>query len=326
MRKSPFVKHIATIVALYGFSMPAVAAEIVLDIATAYPDSSFHVQNLKQFADDIAGSTKGSLKLRIHAGGSLLKAPEILQSVMSGKVAGGEVFGPSLSGLHSVFGLDATPFLATTYPKARKMWKAVERTVEECLAKEGLTLLMSVPWPPQGLFSARAINTPKEFEALAMRENSPPVKRLAELLGAKPVRIETPELSAASKDGRINLVFTSAAQGIDTKIYESLPYFYQVNAWLPRNILFVNTQTFLTLSKEHQLTLIKLAGRAEERGWAMSEKFAQSSTETLSRSSAKFSKLPPLVQTKIERAGNQIARDALRGEPALLGLMMDIIN
>lgn len=304
-----------------------VHAQSTLDVATAYPDSSFHVQNLKQLAQEVADATQGSLKLQIHPSGTLLKAPDILPAVTSGKVAAGEVFGPSLSGINGVFGLDATPFLATDYIKARKMWKTVERTVDAQLTKQGLTLLMSVPWPPQGLFSAKPITKPKDLEGRLMRENSPPVKRFAELINAKPVRVETPDLATSAKDSRIDMVFTSAAQGIDTRLYESMPYFYRANAWLPRNLVVVNSAVFAKLSKAHQLSLIKLAGRAEERGWQMSEKFAQISTDALAKAGAKVQPLIPIVQTRLERVGNQIARESLRaGDPALLALMMEYLN
>ena len=303
------------------------AAQTVIDIATGYPDSSFHVQNLRQFAQEVTEASRGELRVEVHAAGSKLKAPEILQGVISGRVAAGEVFGPSLSGIHGVFGLDAIPFLATDYVKARKMWKTVERTVEAELAKKGLTLLMSVPWPPQGLFSTRPIATPKDAVGLIMRENSPPVKRLAELIQATPLRVETPDLANAAKERRIEMVFTSAAQGIDTRLYEPMPYFYRANAWLPRNVVMINSASFAKLTKAQQLSLTKLAGRAEERGWLMSEKFAQTSTEALAKAGAKVQPLSLQVQSRLERAGNQIAREALKaGDPALLSMMMELLN
>ncbi len=297
------------------------AQTTTIDIASPYPEGNFHVLNLQQFAQDVGAATGGAVEVKVHPNGSLAKAADIRKAVTDGKVAAGEVFGPSLSSLHGVFGLDAIPFFVTNYTAARKLWKASETMVQNKLANEGLTLLMSVPWPPQGLFAGKPIVTPKDLEGLTMRENSPPLKRLAELVAAKPVRVETPDLAATAKDGKLDLVFTSAAQGMDTKLAASLSHYYVANAWLPRNVVFINTRAFKALPVEHQQTITRLAGRAEERGWAMSEEFAQSTTKALEKSGAKVAPLMPEVRSRLERMGNQIASEVLKaGDPELWSL------
>jgi TRAP-type transport system periplasmic protein len=299
----------------------AAQATTTLDIATAYPEGNFHVLNLQQFAQDVEAATRGAVKVKVHPGGTLAKAPDIRKAVTEGRIAAGEVFGPSLSSLHGVFGLDGIPFFATNYTAARKLWKASEAMVISKLDGEGLTLLMSVPWPPQGLFAAKPITIPKDLVGLWMRENSPPLKRLAELIDAKPVRVETPELAAAAKEGKLDLVFTSAAQGIDTKLAQSLKHYYLANAWLPRNVVFINSKTLAALPKEQQQTILDLAKRAETRGWAASEAFAESSTKALQQAGALVSPLPAEVKSRLERMGNQVASEVLKsGDPELWAL------
>jgi TRAP-type C4-dicarboxylate transport system substrate-binding protein len=168
--------------------------------------------------------------VQIHSGGSLIKAPDVRQSVIDGKVAAGEVFGPSLAPVHPVFALDAIPFLATNYPSARRLWNLARPLAEKKAIGQGFAVLYSVPWPPQGMFSSKEIRTVGDLQAMNMRENSPSVKKLAESLGAKPVLVETPDLVSAVNSDKVSLVFTSAAQGVDTKMWEKLPWFYQTNA------------------------------------------------------------------------------------------------
>jgi TRAP-type C4-dicarboxylate transport system substrate-binding protein len=305
-----------------GLAAAPARAAAVLDLATAYPDTNFHVQNERQFAAEVADATAGAVQIRVQAGGSRLKAPDVLAGVKSGQVAMGEVFGPSLGAIHGVFGLDAVPFIVTTYGAARKLWNTVERLVRDTLAAQGLVLLASVPWPPQGLFCARPIGAADDLKGLRLRENSPPVKRLAELLQAEPVRVETPELAAAARAGRINAVFTSAAQGIDTELYQSMPYFHEANAWLPRNLIVANPKALESLGAEHRTTLVRLAARAEERGWGLSERFSQTSTQALAKAGAKIAPLPSPVRTRLDRLGIQVARETVsKGDPALLALM-----
>lgn len=289
-------------------------AQVPLDLATAYPAGNFHVRNLVRLSSELGEATAGKLAVRVHPGGSLVAGPDIRGAVQSGKVACGEVFGPSLASMHGTFALDAVPFLATTYASARKLWDTVRETCVGELAKQGLTLLFSVPWPPQGLFSAVPLTLASDLQGLRMRENSPPVKRLAELAGMVPVRVETPELAAAAAERRIDLVFTSAAQGLDTQLHESLPYYYEVNAWLPRNVVFMHRATHERLPAAQREALAKVARQAEERGWAASASFARSTTETLVKlRGVKLGSLTPNVRLRLERVGNQIAGETLRG-------------
>ena len=50
-----------------------------------------------------------------------------------------------------------------------------------------------------------------------------------------------------------------------------MKYFYDVNAWLPRNALVVNTKAFDALDKPTQAAVVKAAKEAGERGWKTSE-------------------------------------------------------
>jgi TRAP-type transport system periplasmic protein len=308
--------------ALAIFSVGVAYAETKWDVVTGYPETSFHVKNLRQFAQELSEATGGQLQLTVHPGGSLVKAPDIRKAVSDGKAAVGEVFGPSMSAVHGVFGLDAIPFLATDYKSARSLWKQVEPLAARKLNDQGYTLLMSVPWPPQGIFASRELKSVRDLEGLRMRENSPPVKRLAELAGAKPVRVETPDLATSAKAGNLDLVFTSAAQGLDTKLTESMPYFYQANAWLPRNFVFVSTAAYSKLTPQQQAAVQRTAGRAEERGWQLSEQSVKTNMADLAKAGAKIAPLPEAVKTKLDRLGTQIARETLQqADPELMGLV-----
>ena len=57
----------------------------------------------------------------------------------------------------SVYGIDSIPFLATSYDDAHRLYDAQKPYLEKELAKEGLVLLFSVPWPPQGIYAKREI-------------------------------------------------------------------------------------------------------------------------------------------------------------------------
>lgn len=302
-------------------------AQVKWDLATGYPESSFHVKNLREFAKDVEARTNGKVNITIHPGGTLIKAPDVRQSVIDGKVAAGEVFGPSLSAIHPVFGLDAIPFLATTYPAARKLWNLARPLTEKKAAGQGFAMLYSVPWPPQGMFSSKEIRTISDLQSMNMRENSPSVKKLAESLGAKPVLVETPDLVSAVQSEKVSLVFTSAAQGVDTKMWEKLPWFYQTNAWLPRNAVIINKKALDALAPEQRDAVIRAAGAAEERGWLMSEQNAKDTLKALKDNGAKIGLMDGSVRSRLDKTGTALSGDALkRADPELLQVLSSYIS
>ncbi len=292
------------------------------DLATGYPESSFHVKNLREFAADVAARTSGQMVITVHAADSFIKTPEIRQSVISGKIAVGEVFGPSLGSIHPVFALDAVPFLSTSYPQSKKLWNLARPLAEKKAVEQGFSLLYSVPWPPQGLFTNKEIKAASDLKGVPMRENSPYVKRLAEVLEAEAVRVETPELASAVKSGKVKAVFTSAAQGVDTKMWETLQWFYPLNAWLPRNAVIVNRSQLDALPPALRDHVLRAAAAAEERGWAMSAQNAADTLQTLKTNGVKIGVPTGGVRTRLDKAAGVMTSDVLkRSDAETMGIL-----
>ena len=147
---SIFVRSFAGLV-LAGALATAAQAQTKWDMPTPYPDGNFHTRNVIEFAADVDKATKGSLKIAVHSAGSLIKHAEIKRSVRQGTTPIGEMLESLASNEAPVYGLDSVPFLATGYDASRKLYAAQKPFLEKQLASEGLMLLYSIPWPPQGL-------------------------------------------------------------------------------------------------------------------------------------------------------------------------------
>src|SRR5215207_10663677 len=110
-------------VALSFAALPA-AAQTKWNLPAAYPADNPHSVNLLAFAKDVATATGDKLQITVHPAASLFKAPEIKRAVATGQAQAGEV----LISLHEnedpLFGIDVIPFLATSYPSAKKLWAA----------------------------------------------------------------------------------------------------------------------------------------------------------------------------------------------------------
>jgi TRAP-type C4-dicarboxylate transport system substrate-binding protein len=249
----------------------AALAQVKWDMPTPYPATNFHTENIAQFVGDVDKATAGKLKITVHSNASLFKANEIKRAVQGGQAQIGEILISGYSNEDPLYGVDSVPFLATSYADADKLWKASKKALEERFAKQGLMILYSVPWPPQGIYSSKPLNSVADMKGLKMRTYNPYTSRIAELAGAQPVTIQVAELAQAFATGAVNANITSGATGYDTKAWEVVKNYYDTQAWLPKNIVFVNKAAFDALDRPTQQALLKAAADAEARGWKTSE-------------------------------------------------------
>ena len=95
------------------------AAQTKWDMPTPYPATNFHTENIVQFAADVEKATGGKLKITVHPGASLFKAPEIKRAVQGGQAQIGEILISGYSNEDPIFGVDSVPFLATELRRRR---------------------------------------------------------------------------------------------------------------------------------------------------------------------------------------------------------------
>jgi len=112
------------------------------DMPTPYGDSNFHTANIRQFADDVRDATNGELNITVHSSGSLIKHPEIKNSVRRGLVPVGELIMSRLANEDPLFEVDSVPYLASNYDQAWTLWQASKDVLAERLESQRLKLLV----------------------------------------------------------------------------------------------------------------------------------------------------------------------------------------
>ena len=264
-------RMLATAAAAVVLAAGAAGAQTKWDVPTAYPATNFHTENLAQFAKDVDAATGGKLKLQIHAGASLFKAPEIKRAVQGGQAQAGEILLVNFENENALYGADGVPFLATSYADATKLWKAQKPMIAALLEKQGMAVLYAVPWPPQGIYSKKPLASAADMKGLKFRSYSPATARLAELVGAQPVTIQAAELPQALATGVVESFISSGSTGYDSKTYEHIKNWYDTQAWLPKNAIVVNKKAWDALGKAEQAAVAKAAAAAETSGWKLSE-------------------------------------------------------
>jgi len=239
----------------------------------------------------------------------LIKHPEIKRSVRQGTAPIGEMLESLSSNEAAVYGLDSVPFLATGYEASHKLYDAQKPYLEKQLASEGLMLLFSVPWPPQGLYAKREIKSVDDLKGLKFRTYNAMIGRIAVLAGSVPTQIEVPDLPTAFATGRVDVMITSASTGVDTKSQDYLTHYIDTQAWLPRNIVIVNKEAFDKLSAVEKKAVTDAAKIAEDRGWKLS--IEEMTVKTAALKAAGIIVLPPSAELKdgLAKIGQTIAAE-----------------
>ncbi len=262
------------------------------DMALAYGAGNFHSANATEFAKNVTDKSGGKLTIVTHPGGSLFKGGEIFRAVRTGQAPIGERFMSALGKEDPLLEVDSQPFLATTYKAAMKLYKASKPEIVKGLDSKGLVFLYAVPWPAQGLYSKKEINSVADLKGLKFRAYNSATIRIAELTGMAPTKIEAAEISQAFSTGAVESMITSPTTGKNSKIWENgVGYFYDIAAWFPKNMVIVNKDAWNKLDAATQKLVMAEAAKAEKKGWALSKRGNKDDKKALSDAGMKVGKV-----------------------------------
>ena len=253
--------------ALTAVSAASARAAEKWDMPMAYAATNFHSEVGADFAKCVTDGTGGDLEIVTHPSGSLFSGNEIKRAVMTGQTNIGERLLSAHQNENPIYGVDSIPFLVSSFDEHEKLWAIARPAVEAALEADNLHYLYSVPWPPQGLYFNKEVNSVADLKGVKFRSYSTATARMAELTGMLPVQVEAAELSQALATGVAESFISSAATGYDRKVWEHLSHFYEVDAWLPRNYVFVNKDAWNGLSDANKNVFKGCADLASYAGY-----------------------------------------------------------
>lgn len=301
--------------ALAGLAVMAAAGTALAqerwNMATPYPDAAFHTQNVRAFAEDVKRLSDGALEITVHSGGTLFKHPQIKRSVQRGLVPAGEVLMSLLGNEDPLYTVDSIPFLATGYSAAEKLWQVSRPAIEARLAEDGLVLLYAVPWPAQGLYTARPAAALDDLKGINFRAYNNTTARLATLAGMVPTQVEVPEIPTAFATGIVEAMITSPSTGANSKAWDFVGNFYDVEAWLPKNMIIVNRRAFERLPEAVQAAVREAAKAAETRGWQASAAEAAAKKKVLADNGMNIAAPSDALSAALNEIGTQMVAEWL---------------
>ncbi|MEP0520034.1 MAG: TRAP transporter substrate-binding protein [Hyphomicrobiales bacterium] len=281
------------------------------DMPMAYSASNYHSENGAVFAACVTKATGGDLEIVTHPGGSLYKGGEIKRAVQTGQAPIGERLLSAHANEDPLFGVDSIPFLATSFDDSVALWKAASGAVKEALAKQNLEYVYAVPWPPQGLYFKKEVNAVTDMSGLKFRAYNAATARIAELAGMVPVQIEAAELSQALATGVAEAFISSGSTGYDRKVWEQLTHFYDVQAWLPRNTVFVNKDSWDALSDANKAAITDCGAQAEAAGLAKAKELTQFYIDGLAENGMTVAAPGDALKSELEAFGATMTQEWL---------------
>lgn len=295
-----------------GGLAPSARAATQWKLATGYKSETFHTRNAVQFAQEVGRASAGEVQIAVHANNSLAKLADIYAAVQSGQADAGEVLMAGIAAQIPLAGADSVPFVLSSYHDAARLWKHQRPLIEAALQAQGLVPLYAVPWPPQGLFSVRPVRGKGDFQGLKMRTYNAATVRIAELLGAVAVDVPAPDIPKALASGQIDAMITSSATGAESQIWTHARFYYELNAWIPKNLVFVRKPAMDALSAAARQAVAQAAQAAEQRGWAMSEQALASAVAELRSHGMSVEHIAPDLGREIGRLGERFSREWVR--------------
>lgn len=281
-------------------------------LATGYRAESFHTRNLMEFAAEVARATGGALRIDVQPNNALLRLPEIVEGVRQGRAEAGEAILTGMVAEWPLAGADAVPFVVGSYDDAERLWRLQRPLLERHLGARGLVVLYAVPWPPQGLYSRTPVARSADLAGSRMRTYNQTTVRIAEFLGAAPVDVAMVEVGRAAAEGRMDSMITSAVTGVENRVWEHLHHYYEINAWFPKNLVFVSEAAWRRLDDATRDAVRQAADRAQTRGWAMSRDEARSATQTLAAQGMQVERAPREFEAELRRLGERFSREWVR--------------
>jgi len=281
------------------------------DMPMAYAATNYHSEQGVVFADKVREYTGGAIDITVHPGGSLFGGGDIKRAVQTGQVNIGERFMSAHANEAPLLGWDNLPFVATSYADNAKLWAVAKDTVNAQLSDLNMVALYTCPWPGQGFYFAKEVNSSADTQGVKFRSYNSATATFAEELGMIPVQIEAAELAQALATGVASAFISSGSTGYDQKVWEHLSHYYKVNAWLPRNYVVANKQAWDGLDAEVQAGIMKAADETAASCAAKSEELSDFYFAELEKNGMTVTDASPEFLAELEVIGAKMTAEWL---------------
>ena len=287
------------------------AGAVKLDLNAKYGATNFHTKGAVNFAALVDKYSKGTVKITVHPGSSLVKGNP-LKAVKDGTAPMTDMFIPFTSGGGKVFGISALPFVANSYDDAFKLYQLSKPAYDAVAKKWNQKMLYAVTWPPSGIYTKKAISSTKDFAGVKARTYDKNSANFIKMAGGNAVALPWGEVYSALQTGMVNGVVTSSASGKDGKLWEVLSNFTKINYAYPLQAVTINLDYWNSLSAEQKDAMLKAAKETEALQWEASKAEDAIALKTLADNGMKINEASDTLKSELSAVGKKLLDEYLK--------------
>lgn len=290
------------------------AKNITMDLNAKYGASNFHTKGAVKFAKLVNKYTDGSVKIKVHAGSSLVKGNP-LKAVKNGTVAMSDMFIPFTAGGGKVFGISALPFIASSYKSSYRLYQLSKPAYARMAKKWNQKFLYSVTWPASGFYSNKALKSIKDFKGVKTRTYDKNSADFINSAGGNAVALPWGEVYSALRTGLVNSVVTSSESGKNGKFWEVLKHFTKIKYAYPLQAVTINLDYWNSMDKSQQDAVLAAASIIESEQWDAVKRVDASSLRKLSSNGMKVAKADKMLKKELRKVAKKMLKSYLADAP-----------
>ena len=113
----------------------------------------------------------------------------------------------------------------------------------------------------------------------------------------------------------IDSMITSPSTGVSSRAWEYVKHYSDSQAWIPKNMLVMNQEIFLSLTASQQTALLEQARKYEERAWQLAAQETKLKTQLLADNGLTITKPNQVLVNQLNTIGTQMLNDWLEISP-----------
>ncbi len=243
------------------------------DLSVEYQVDSLPGTVAKKFANELSERSDGQIEVTIHFGAALgFKSADQFDAVTDGALPLASSFTGAWGGIDPIFLVATLPVVAPNIDSSRALYGAAKPYFQDTLAKADQRLLAVTPWPNNGIWSSKPLDSASSLVDLRIRTFDPLGTLTFKDVGATPIQLSWADVIPALSTGALDAVLTSADGGSAASLWDMLPNYAQVPYASPWQVLHMNEAVYQSLSDTEQKWVDVSAATAEAFGWDLVSK------------------------------------------------------
>ena len=212
----------------------------------------FYDAELIKAFDRVKERTDGLLDVRVVPNGTIpIVGQDWARAVSAGDLEMTELGGSYHTGDYPILGLIDVPYLYTTELEKYQVWEAVRPIIQREFDKENVVILSYFPRFIQGFCTDEAVDV-MDLNGKKIRSYASHIGMIIDAMGGTPVPVAWPEIYTALERGVADGLLTGADAILANKLYEVVPYAYDIGLLHGIWLVSVNKELWETLPADIQ--------------------------------------------------------------------------